>query len=60
MQDFSDPTDSDYSDGQAYIANSYGYSRFDACTDCIEKIREDIEQERAEKLLSFYGRAGVV
>ncbi len=53
MHDFSDLIDSDYSEGQVLIHNDYGYSRFNACPECIEKIREDIEQQRADEYYRF-------
>jgi len=53
MQDFSDLIESDYSDGQVIICNDYGYSRYDACPDCIGNIRDDIEQKRAEEYYDF-------
>jgi len=49
LQDFSDLIDADYSEGEVFIHNDYGYSRYDACLDCIEGIREDIEKQRAEE-----------
>ena len=41
--------DSDYSEGQVQIYNNYGYSQFNACPDCIGKIKSDIENKRAEE-----------
>lgn len=53
MIDFSHLIDSDYDEGQEQIYNNYGYSDFYACPDCIEKVREDIEQQRAEEHYSW-------
>ena len=53
MKDFSDLIDSDYSEGQVFIHNDYGYSQFNACPECIDKIREDIEQQRADEYYHF-------
>ena len=49
MQDFSDLLDSDYDEGQAHIYNDYGYTSYVACPDCIGKVRDDIENKRAEE-----------
>lgn len=53
MQDFSNLIDSDYSEGRGFITNDYGYSQFSACPECIDKIREDIEQQRADEFYCF-------
>lgn len=53
MHDFSNLIDSDYDDGEGIIYNAYGYSHFKACPDCIEKIREDIEQQRADDYYNY-------
>lgn len=49
MQDFSNLIDIDYSDATITICNDYGYSSLDACPECIGKIREDIEEKRANE-----------
>lgn len=48
MQDFFDLIDSDYDEGQVHVYNDYGYSKYDACPDCIGKVCDDIENKRAE------------
>jgi hypothetical protein len=49
MQDFSDQISSDYDEGRVHIYNNYGYSKYDACPECIGHIRDDIESKRAEE-----------
>lgn len=49
IKDFSDLIDADYGDGQVFIHNDYGYSTYQACPDCIGKVRNDIESKRAEE-----------
>jgi len=48
MFDFSNEIDTDYCDGQTIIYNNYGYDYYQACFECIDKIREDIAQQRAD------------
>ena len=49
MQDFSDLIDSDYEEGQLNVHNDYGYAKYHACPDCIDRVRDDIESKRAEE-----------
>lgn len=53
MESFFDEIDTDYDEGKAYIHNNYGYSEFSACPNCIDGIKEDIEQQRAEDYYHF-------
>jgi len=48
LEDFSDLIDSDYDEGQVFVHNDYGYSKYQACPDCIGRVRDDIESKRAE------------
>lgn len=49
MQDFSDLIDSDYDEGRVFVHNDYGYEKYQACPDCIGRVRDDIESKRAEE-----------
>lgn len=49
MEDFSNKIDSD----EDIIHNSYGYSEFKACPECIGRIREDIEQQRVDDYYNY-------
>jgi len=49
MQEFHDLIETDYADGHEQIMESYGYSTFYACPDCISAVRDDIENQRAEQ-----------
>jgi Zn finger protein HypA/HybF involved in hydrogenase expression len=49
IQVFFNQIASDYDEGQVHIYNDYGYSQYDACPECIGKIRDDIERKRAEE-----------
>jgi len=48
MEDFSDEIDTDYCEGQTIIHNNFGYDYYQACFECIDDIREDIAQQRAD------------
>lgn len=48
MRDFSNLLDLDYSEGEVYVGDDFGYSHFDACPECIEGIQADIEAKKAE------------
>jgi rubrerythrin len=52
--DFSDLIDTDYSEGEVIVLNNYGYSKFNACPDCIDKIRTDIKSQREEEEYNNY------
>ena len=49
MQSFSEFLDIAYDEGVTYVHNSYGYSDYDACTYCMVKIREHIQDQRAQE-----------
>lgn len=42
--------DIDYCEGLATIHNSYGYDDIDVCSDCAQKIAQDIEEKRLQEL----------
>lgn len=46
IESFIDDIDTDYEEGRTVIHNSYGYSAFDACSECLPKIKEAIQDER--------------
>ena len=46
MESFFDDLDVDFSEGQADVHNDYGYSKHDACPECVPRIRQDIEDKR--------------
>ena len=46
VESFVDEIDTDYEEGRAVIYNSYGYSTFYACSKCLPKIKEAIQDER--------------
>lgn len=48
MHDFSNELDIDLCEGEAVIVNSYGYDYYEACFECINEIKEDIAQQRAD------------
>ena len=48
LEDFSNLIDSDYDDGEAVIHNDFGYKNFSACSDCLGRIEQDIENQRSE------------
>lgn len=48
MEDFSNEIDTDYCEGRTIIHNNFGYDYYQACFECIDEIREDIAQQRAE------------
>jgi predicted RNA-binding Zn-ribbon protein involved in translation (DUF1610 family) len=48
MEDFSNAIDTDYCEGQTIIHNNFGYDYYQACFECINRIREDIAQQRVE------------
>jgi len=48
MEDFSNEIDTDYSEGRIIIHNNFGYSYYQACFECIDEIKEDIAQQRAD------------
>jgi predicted RNA-binding Zn-ribbon protein involved in translation (DUF1610 family) len=50
MHDFSNELDIDLCEGQALIANSYGYDYYEACFECIDEIKNDIAQQRADEV----------
>jgi predicted RNA-binding Zn-ribbon protein involved in translation (DUF1610 family) len=49
MEDFSNEIDTDYCEGQTIIHNNFGYDYYLACFKCINEIREDIVQQRADE-----------
>jgi hypothetical protein len=49
MRDFSNELDIDQSEGQTLIANNYGYNYYEACFECIDEIKADIAQQRADE-----------
>lgn len=49
MESFFESLDTDYVEGRTVMYNSYGYSNFEACPDCVPKIRRDIQEQRAQK-----------
>lgn len=48
MVDFSNEIETDYCEGQTVIHNNYGYDYYQACFECIDEIRKDIAQQRAD------------
>jgi hypothetical protein len=48
MQSFVDDLDIAQEEGQSVICNSYEYTDFDACPDCLPGIREDIQNQREQ------------
>ena len=48
MHDFSNELDIDLCEGQALVVNTYGYDYYEACLECIDEIKEDIAQQRAD------------
>ncbi len=48
LESFFDCLDTDYTEGQTIVHNSFGYKDFSACEECIPKIKEDIENQRSD------------
>lgn len=48
MHDFSNLIDSSYEEGMIHIHDNYGYSEYYACPECIGRITDDIESQRAQ------------
>jgi rubrerythrin len=46
LQSFFDELDTGYEEGQTVIYNSYEYSDYTACPDCLPGIKEDIQNQR--------------
>jgi hypothetical protein len=46
LESFDNELDIDICEGQAILHNSFGYSDFMACEECLEKIKEDIQNQR--------------
>jgi len=49
MISFADYLDTDDDEGQWVVLNSYGYRDYSACPECLPKINEDIQNQRAEE-----------
>lgn len=49
IESFEDDIDAQCEEGQNIIYNSYGYSEFIACPDCLPDIRDDIQNQRDEE-----------
>jgi rubrerythrin len=49
MISFADYLDTDDDEGQWVVLNSYGYRDYSACPECLPKIKEDIQNQRAEE-----------
>lgn len=49
MESFFEFLDIDHDEGQTFVHNSYGYSNYNACSNCISKIRRDIQGQRAQE-----------
>lgn len=47
MTSFFDCLETDYDEGITRVHNSYGYSNYSACQNCISRIKEDIQDQRA-------------
>ena len=47
MEDFSNEFDTDCSEG--VIDNDFGYDYYNACTECVAEIKEDIAKQRADE-----------
>ena len=48
LEDFSSEFETDYCEGETIIYNNYGYDYHKACSECVEEIKEDIEQQCLE------------
>jgi hypothetical protein len=48
MESFVDDLDIDYDEGQFTVRNNYGYRDFQACPDCLRKIKEDVQRQRSD------------
>ena len=48
IQSFVDELDTGYEEGQSVIYNSYEYSDYTACPECIPGIKEDIQNQREQ------------
>jgi hypothetical protein len=53
VHDFSSLIDADYDGGEYVVYNDYGYPEQRACSDCIESVKADIEEQRRDE---FYRR----
>lgn len=48
LESFFDDLDTDYDEGRVIVHNNYGYTKHSACPECIDRIRDKIEEERWE------------
>jgi hypothetical protein len=48
LENFYNKLDTDYFEGIETIENDYGYANYSACSNCMPRILEDIEQQRAD------------
>lgn len=46
MESFVEDLDVGLEEGRGVIYNSYGYSQYDACPECLSSIRQDIQDQR--------------
>lgn len=53
VESFNDLIDTEYEEGVSTILNDYGYSKFTACSECIGKIRENIENQKEEEYYQY-------
>lgn len=53
LHDFSLDLDWDIDEGVGRILDNYAYSEYQACPECIGKVREDIEKKRAASYYRF-------
>lgn len=53
VESFSDLIDTEYEEGVSTILNDYGYSKFTACSGCMGKIRENIENQKEEEYYQY-------
>jgi len=48
LVNFFNEIDTDYCEGKTIIHNDFGYDYYQACSECIDEIIEDIEQQRVD------------
>ena len=49
MLSFFGSLDTDYDEGITRVHNSYGYSNYSACPNCISRIKENVQDQRSQE-----------
>jgi hypothetical protein len=49
MESFFDELDTDYDEGLTLVHNDYGYRNYEACPECLPKIKQNVQEQREEE-----------